>query len=492
MASVPAQQSAAKAHILVVEDSPSIRRRVQHELEEAGYRVSTANTGEEALTRTLEQSFDLVVSDIEMGAITGVQLCRVLRSDPGTSHLPIVLLTAAKDSKTRFWGRNAGADIYLNKENMQDELVDAVAELLDKHPDRASIHPQITGTPLERLSRVLDRNLFEAVVQSEVRRFMDHVHDRKEFAARALSLIADVTDSPYLMLVLHGPGGPTYTVHARGVWPKDDPGAGFLGVGIPKDDFARVETIIEPSDRFRSSEFSPGAPLKRRISVRGEALGELVVFSGAKQFATSDAGTAELFAESLGVVLKSMFLMEETQLLALTDGLTGLYNRRHAAERLDQEISRSLRGRSGLCVALIDIDHFKAINDEYGHGAGDRVLREIAKTLMEFVRLSDVVARWGGEEFLVVFPDTQLAAARVVAERLRARLANMDAVADGPDQVTASIGLATLVEEMDAHALVELADQALYRAKARGRNRVEVASSTQISSVVMQTQVEPD
>ena len=250
--------------------------------------------------------------------------------------------------------------------------------------------------------------------------------------------------------------------------------------------------MLHPSDRFGLSEFSPGMPLSRQIRVRGEVLGELVVYSGPKQFATTDAGTAELFAESIGVILKSLFLMEETQLLALTDGLTGLYNRRHAAERLDQEISRAVRASSGLCVALIDIDHFKSINDEFGHGAGDRVLQEIGKTLMEFVRLSDVVARWGGEEFLVVFPETQLAAARVVAERLRARLAKIGPVEDGPDQVTASIGLATLVEQMDAHALVELADQALYRAKARGRNRVEVASTTQISSVITQTPAEPD
>jgi diguanylate cyclase (GGDEF)-like protein len=173
--------------------------------------------------------------------------------------------------------------------------------------------------------------------------------------------------------------------------------------------------------------------------------------------------------------VKSLFLVEETQLLALTDGLTGLYNRRHASKRLEEEIARARRNNTGLCVAMCDVDHFKAINDEFGHSAGDGVLQQIANSLTEYVRRNDIVSRWGGEEFLVIFSEIKLTAARIVAERLRGRLATTPQVEDGPEQITVSIGLAMLHKGVTADALIEQADQALYRAKARGRNRVEVA-----------------
>jgi diguanylate cyclase (GGDEF)-like protein len=124
---------------------------------------------------------------------------------------------------------------------------------------------------------------------------------------------------------------------------------------------------------------------------------------------------------------------------------------------------------------MCDVDHFKAINDEFGHAAGDRVLLQIANSLTEYVRRNDIVARWGGEEFLVIFSEIKLTAARIVAERLRGRLANTPEVDDGPKKISVSIGLSMLRPGITADALIEQADQALYRAKARGRNRVEVA-----------------
>ena len=186
--------------------------------------------------------------------------------------------------------------------------------------------------------------------------------------------------------------------------------------------------------------------------------------------------SARLIADALGVVVKSLFLMEETQLLALTDGLTGLYNRRHASARLEEEMARARRNSTGLCVAMCDVDHFKAINDEFGHSAGDRVLKQIADSLTEYVRRNDIVSRWGGEEFLVIFSEIKLTAARIVAERLRGRLANTPQVEGGPEKISVSIGLAMLRPGVTANTLIEQADQALYRAKARGRNRVEIAA----------------
>jgi two-component system cell cycle response regulator len=460
----------------VVDDSPSIRRRVVQKLETMSFHITEASSGEEALALTLEQTFDLVVSDIEMGSITGVQLCRVFRGDPGMADIAFVLLTATKEAKTRFWGRNAGADVYLAKEDMDDLLLPTIEKLMKGRTPRDSVRPELTGTPLERVSAVLDHHLFDVVVQSEVRRLMDHVHDRIEFGSKVLELTAEVIGCPYLVLHLLGPGGPTYSVRARGPWPEGDSTAGLAALAIPEKSLAATHTTVAPDPKFGSGHIAVGGRCHTcEIRVRDETLGSLQVFGGPNVCAETDVRTVTLIADALGVVVKSLFLMEETQLLALTDGLTGLYNRRHASKRLEEEIARARRNNTGLCVAMCDVDHFKAINDEFGHSAGDRVLKQIADSLTEYVRRNDIVSRWGGEEFLVIFSEIKLAAARIVAERLRGRLATTPEVEGGPQQISVSIGLATLGRDSSADSLIEQADQALYRAKARGRNRVEVA-----------------
>ena len=475
--------------VMVVDDSPSIRSRVVQKLETLGFHIMEASSGEEALALTLEHTFDLVVSDIEMDQINGVQLCRVFRGDPGMADIAFVLLTAAKAAKTRFWGRNAGADVYLAKKDMDEKLLPSIEKLMEGRTPRDDIRPELTGTPLERVAAVLDHHLFDVVVQSEVRRLMDHVHDRIEFGEKVLELVAEVVGCPYLVLQLLGPGGPTYSIRARGPWPEDSHTPGLAALAIPEESLGATRTVVASDPKFgKGKNVVCGYSSTFEIRVRDEKLGALQVFGGATLSGPADLRSAKLIADALGVVAKSLFLVEETQLLALTDGLTGLYNRRHASKRLEEEIARARRNRTGLCVAMCDVDHFKAINDEFGHSAGDRVLQQIARSLTEYVRRNDVVARWGGEEFLVIFSEIKLTAARIVAERLRGRLANTPQVEGGPDKISVSIGLARLGSGSTAETLIEEADQALYRAKARGRNRVEVAGEERRSgtSVVAQ------
>lgn len=162
--------------------------------------------------------------------------------------------------------------------------------------------------------------------------------------------------------------------------------------------------------------------------------------------------------------------------LAVTDDLTGLRNRRHAQHRLEEEAARAVRTGHPLSVALFDLDHFKQVNDRFGHAAGDAVLRAVAAAALRVCRVSDVVARFGGEEFLLVLPETGADGAATIAERLRRALEAMRVAHEGREvAVTASFGLATAVPGpggIDTGALIKAADRALYRAKAEGRNRV--------------------
>ncbi|MES3708932.1 GGDEF domain-containing protein [Pseudomonas putida] len=160
--------------------------------------------------------------------------------------------------------------------------------------------------------------------------------------------------------------------------------------------------------------------------------------------------------------------------LAATDSLTGLANRRRLDQVLRQEWARAQRNRKPLAVLMVDVDHFKAFNQRHGHAGGDHALREVAKTIEASIRRpADLAARYGGEEFQVVLPETDLAGARLLAERIRTSVEALAPFADDAHSVTVSIGIGLSGPQHDLSSVLGAADEALYRAKAKGRNRVE-------------------
>ena len=228
---------------------------------------------------------------------------------------------------------------------------------------------------------------------------------------------------------------------------------------------------------FEAGEPQPGTPrFELPLAAGNETFGTLSL-SGGADFSIQDVETAALLVGHAVVALENARLHEIVERQALVDGLTGLGNRRQAEERLHAEVARA--GRSGDAVALIigDLDHFKSVNDRFGHPAGDAVLREFARVLTEATREIDLAARWGGEEFAVLLPGTNADDAAVVAERVRSRLAQRVVLtADGmPVQVTASFGVAAFPDAESETALIAAADAALYTAKHAGRNRVACA-----------------
>ncbi len=164
--------------------------------------------------------------------------------------------------------------------------------------------------------------------------------------------------------------------------------------------------------------------------------------------------------------------------MAFRDGLTGLYNYRYFQDLMDREVSRAMRYQLALSLMLFDIDHFKKVNDTYGHPAGDEVLRQLAGLVQETMRVTDIVVRYGGEEFAVILPSTDVAGCKVFATRLRRRVENMEIVVNGiPIRITISVGVAgydPTQKQLDKSMLINNADSALYKAKHNGRNRVEV------------------
>jgi diguanylate cyclase (GGDEF)-like protein len=258
----------------------------------------------------------------------------------------------------------------------------------------------------------------------------------------------------------------SWTVLARAPWREIGADASLRALGVVEPDAADVlvdEVMDAPAELSCAG--------TARIALGREELGSVTAFGG-RPLPDRDRATLELLARESGLIVKNAILREEAAALARTDALTGISNRREASERLEMEFERVRRHGGELSVAICDVDRFKSVNDTYGHGAGDDVLRTVARTLAKTARKTDLVARWGGEEFLIVLTSTHRSGAAIAAERMRS---NVEA-APGSPQVTMSVGVASAPASSIA-SLLARADAALYRAKHEGRNCVRAGES---------------
>jgi len=256
-----------------------------------------------------------------------------------------------------------------------------------------------------------------------------------------------------------------------------------LEASLPARDLSPARAVVfDPGTRLRGLESVKVVPLRAEPLREGDpaVLGTLVLGSTrAGVFDQDRVRQLEMVALQAGQALQRARLYEATERLATTDGLTGLTNHRTFQGRLDEHLSVSQRYGRPVSLILCDIDHFKSVNDTYGHPVGDLVLKGVARILAKEARATDVVARYGGEEFALVMPEADTAAALGVAERIRERVGQLvTETGRGPLQVTMSLGIATFPgDAADKAALVERADGCLYHAKRNGRNRCVTAAS---------------
>jgi len=239
------------------------------------------------------------------------------------------------------------------------------------------------------------------------------------------------------------------------VWP----GPGDAGRPVPEEPAPGAGAIAIP---LRSS---------------GHAFGVLAYYGRRDTFDDEDVESLAILVRQAETAIENSYLYEEAVRLSLTDGMTGLWNRRNFDLRLESELSRAVRFSEPFAVVFVELDQMKAVNDRHGHQAGDTVLIELARRLTENVREVDLVARWGGDEFTLLLPKTGLAGAVLLAEKIRAAIGTVAFTLDtGSVKLTISVGVSAYPEHgSSGKELLAAADAAMYRAKAGGRDRVEQA-----------------
>jgi diguanylate cyclase (GGDEF)-like protein len=248
------------------------------------------------------------------------------------------------------------------------------------------------------------------------------------------------------------------------------------GKPVLENDVSTVENYVRGFAETKSEMCLPLISL-------GETIGVLALESSHPgAFAQNDVQPLESVADICAAAIQNARYFDRIRHMAYVDGLTGIFNRRYFEMRITEEIERVRRYENALALVMVDIDHFKRLNDEFGHLLGDEVLRQVSKLFEQNLRKADIVCRYGGEEFVLLMPQTTLEHALTAAEKIRKTVASwtFPGVAR---PVTISLGVASFPADGDSRdALVSAADRALYAAKQGGRNRVVVASKQAVSS----------
>ncbi|MXN64154.1 PleD family two-component system response regulator [Stappia sp. GBMRC 2046] len=445
--------------ILVVDDVKANVRLLEARLLAEYFEVKSATSGEEALNTIREWSCDVVLLDVMMPGMDGFETCAAIKADPRTRHVPVVIITALDQMEDRIRGLEAGADDFLTKPINDVALVTRVRNLiaLKRTSDELRMRAR-TGAVLgcgedehasegggSRLLVVDDR-------ASSLERLLkmlgaEHIVDGEADAARA---VARAASGHYELAIVNLSLQSADPLRLCSQLRDQDPAR-----QLP------IMVIADPDDTprmMRSLDLGVNDYVLRPVD-RHELL--LRVRSQVSRKRANDRLLSDV---------------QKTIALAVTDALTGLHNRRYLETHMNT-LTRQAREREGdLSVLTLDIDYFKSINDTHGHDVGDEVLKEFARRLKSNIRGLDLACRHGGEEFVLVMPDTDLSVAYQVGERIRRLVASEPFhVQNGPEMltVTVSVGVASYQGKGDTpEEILKRSDEALYSAKREGRNRV--------------------
>lgn len=450
------------ARVLVVDDLRPNVKLLEAKLTSEYFEVITARDGQTALEMAKHDQPDIILLDVMMPGMDGFEVCETLKQDPSTMHIPVVMVTALSDSADRVRGLEAGADDFLTKPVNDGALFARVRSLvrLKMLMDEWRMREQTSG----QLGVMRDDKPIHKVDASNARVLV--VEDNRVDAQKVVDALARDNAASEIATTVEEANDRLRAASFELV---------VVSMRLKTGDALRFCSHIRASDANRHT------PLLLTVEEDDTERLAKALDIGINDYLIKPIEKQELLARVRTQIRRQRYQerlrenYERSLAMALTDSLTGLYNRRYLTAHLGGLVERVRASGKPLAILMFDIDYFKQVNDTYGHAAGDEVLIDLSRRIGQNVRSIDTIARFGGEEFVVVMPDADYAVAGVVAERLRKSICTepvpIHEAPDGGLEVSISLGVAMFdFDKDDVNSVVHKADQALYEAKRNGRN----------------------
>ena len=454
------------ARILVVDDTPPNVKLLEARLTAEYFDVVTATNGLDALRICAEGQCDLVLLDVMMPGLDGFETCRRLKTDPATAHIPVVIVTALDQPSDRVRGLEAGADDFLNKPLDEVALIARVRSLTRLKVVLDELRSRATSTAVVGLREALLRVSNDGGLGGRIML----VDDRPSSIER----VGNTLSGRHVLEIERDPQAALLQGAAQ------DFDLFIISLALTGHDPLRLCSQLRSLEKTRQIPILLIADLEDRPRIlRGLEM-------GVNDYLVRPIDVNELQARVRTQIRRKRYtdqlraLLHSSIEMAVVDALTGLHNRRYLEAELKTLVSSAAdRGRP-LSLMILDLDHFKSVNDTYGHDVGDEVLRSFASRVKAIIRHDDLLCRLGGEEFIIVLPDTRIEVAERVAERVRTAVDQTEFPIDKSGRsiaVTVSIGIADRGVDADPGSLFKRADLALYRAKHAGRNKVSAQAA---------------
>ncbi|MGL4634492.1 MAG: PleD family two-component system response regulator [Beijerinckiaceae bacterium] len=455
------------ARILVVDDLLPNIKLLEVRLTAEYFDVRTATNGFDAIEICERGDCDIVLLDVMMPGIDGFEVCRRLKASPNTAHLPVIMVTALDQPTDRLKGLEAGADDFLTKPVNEVALLARVKSLI-------------------RLKMLTDELRTRAASSRDVGLDDPNTIALAENGLDGRILIVDDRATSYERLL-----ATLSQMHTVEI--ESNPQAALLRIPEGNYDLVMVSLGLENYDglrlcsQLRSLERTRKLPLLLIADMDDEARVHRGLEIGVNDYLTRPVDRNEMLARVRTQIRRKRYIdslsetVQQSMEAAIIDPLTGMNNRRYMQSHLTALTSEAANHGMPFSLMILDIDHFKQVNDSWGHDAGDEVLKEFASRISKSVRGVDMACRSGGEEFVVLLPETETHIAALVADRIRTKVENKPFPIYGGKKyisVTVSIGVSGYKSgHTTADALMKRADEALYKAKKEGRNRVVAAAA---------------
>ncbi|WP_032139449.1 PleD family two-component system response regulator [Rickettsia tamurae] len=444
--------------ILVIDDIETNIKLLTAKLLKEYYTVLTANSGKEALAILKKGKIDIILLDVMMPEMDGFEVCKTIKTDPETTHIPVVMVTALSDIDDRVKGLEAGADEFLTKPINDTALfvrlksLSRMKSLIDELKLRNSTNALLGVTNIEMHDTFADKKILlinDDVVQTK---------NIKQMLLKITQNVKVISNSDELDIINE------YT-----------PDLVIISSMLENDDPLRISVIL------RGKAEISGVVIILQIDEDGMPLVVKGIELGINDYFVYPIEESELLARIRTQLRRKQYQdnlrndLEQSVNLAAKDGLTGLFNRRYFDIHLKQMIEKANKESIKLYLLMCDIDNFKHVNDTYGHQAGDKVLTIVSRILKNTLRVTDLIARFGGEEFTILLTDIDISKAIETAERVRVKIEYMDFHIEDqiePLKKTISIGVTEYKKEESIESFIERADKAMYEAKTTGKNKI--------------------